>query len=305
MEFDIVIVGAGPAGLAAAIRLKQLNADLSVVVVEKGSEVGAHILSGAVIDPVALDELLPDWREDADSPLKTPVTGRPLLLDDGGRRDPAAQFLMPPLMNNHGIYRLARQCLPLAGAAGRSAGRRDLSGLCRDRGALRRHGAVAASRPATWASPGTAVTRTLHPRHGTARQVHAVRRGCARLAVQAADRAIRARMRQRAAEIRHRDQGSCGKSIPRSIEPGLIQHTFGWPLDNRTGGGSFLYHLDDNQVAVGFVVHLNYEDPYLSPFDEFQRFKTHPRSHRFEGGKRLAYGARAITEGGYQSVPQA
>ena len=165
MEFDVVIVGAGPSGLSAAIRLKQLNADLSIVVVEKGSEVGAHILSGAVIDPVSLDKLIPDWRQDADCPLKTAGQGRPILLDDRKQRDPAAEFCdaaadeQPSL-----LHRLARECLPLAGAESRSARRRNLSGLCRRPKCFTTTRArCAASRPATWASPGTARTRIPSP----------------------------------------------------------------------------------------------------------------------------------------------
>ena len=144
----------------------------------------------------------------------------------------------------------------------------------------------------------------FHARHGVAREIHAVRRGRARQPLQTPDRAIRTRARPRAAEIRHRPQGAVAGRAGKH-QPGLVQHTFGWPLDNATGGGSFLYHFDDNRVSVGFVLHLNYTNPYLSPFEEFQRFKTHPLVRdTFAGGKRLAYGARALTEGGYQSVPK-
>ena len=210
MEFDVVIVGAGPAGLAAAIRLKQLNPELSVVVVEKGSEVGAHILSGAVIDPIGLDRLLPDWRSE-DTPIKTPVTDDRFywLGPAGGLRLP--NFLMPPLMSNHGnFHRLARQCLPLARHQGGGARRRDLSGLRRRRSALwRRTARSSASPPATWASAKNGEHKDpLHARHGAARQIHAVRRRRARLALQAADRPVRARQGPRAAEIRHRAQGA-------------------------------------------------------------------------------------------------
>ncbi len=212
MEFDVVIVGAGPSGLAAAIRLKQLNADLSIVVVEKGSEVGAHILSGAVIDPVSLDKLLPDWREDADCSAEDPGQGRPLLLDDGGRRDPAAQFHDAAFDEQPSLlYRLARQCLPLAGAESRSARRRDLSGLCRGRGALRRQRRGARHRDRRHGHrQGRQPQGLLHPRHGTSRQVHAVRRGRPRQPVETADREILARCQERAAEIRHRAEGSLG-----------------------------------------------------------------------------------------------
>src|SRR5438477_451515 len=198
MEFDVVIVGAGPSGLSAAIRLKQLNADLNIVVVEKGSEVGAHILSGAVIDPVSLDKLLPDWREDADCPLKTEVKDDRFYWMTGGAAIRLPSFAMPPLMNNHHCY---------IGSLGN---------VCR------------------WLAPKA-------------------------------------------------------EALGVEIYPGFA-------------AAEVLY---DDKVAVGFVVHLNYDDPYLSPFDEFQRFKTHPAIRTlFEGGKRLGYGARAITEGGYQSVPR-
>src|SRR5947209_5792108 len=233
MEFDVVIVGAGPAGLTAAIRLKQLNPDLGIVVVEKGSEVGAHILSGAVIDPVSLDKLLPGWREDGDCPLKTQVKDDRFYWMTAGTAIRLPNIMMPPLMSNHHCY---------IGSLG-SLSKQLIAKFALD-------------------------TNSEPPKFGIGLK-----------------------------EVWQID--------PAKHRKGLIQHSFGWPLNNSTGGGSFLYHYDDNLVAVGFVVHLNYDDPYLSPFDEFQRFKTHPSIRNlFEGGKRLGYGARAITEGGYQSVPR-
>ena len=229
MEFDVVIVGAGPSGLAAAIRLKQLNADLTIVVVEKGSEVGAHILSGAVIDPVALDKLIPDWREDADCPLKTQVKDRQVLLDDRGQRDSAAELHDAAADEQSSLlYRLARQCLPLAGAQGRGARGRDLSGLCRGRSALRRARArCAASPPATWASPRTARTKPpIRAAWNCCGKYTLFAEGRARQPDQAADREIRARRQQRAAEIRHRPEGSlAGRSgqAPEGPDPAFVR----------------------------------------------------------------------------------
>ena len=228
MEFDVVIVGAGPSGLAAAIRLKQLNADLSIVVVEKGSEVGAHILSGAVIDPVSLDKLVPDWREDADCPLKTQVKDDHFYWMTAGSAIRLPNYLMPPLMNNHHCYigSLGNVCRWLA-REGRSARRRDLSGLCRDRSALRRQGRGARHRHRRHGHrQGRLAQGFLHARHGTARQIHAVRRRRARQPDQAADREILARRQQRAAEIRHRPQGSLADrsgQAPEGPDPAFVR----------------------------------------------------------------------------------
>src|SRR5216683_52441 len=252
MEFDVVIVGAGPSGLAAAIRLKQLNADLTVVVVEKGSEVGAHILSGAVIDPVSLGnvcrwlarkaealgvEIYPGFAAtevlyDEKGAVRGIATGDMGVAKDGSHKSSYTR----------GMELVGKYTLFAEGARG-SLTKQLIAKFSLDAG----------SEP---------------PKFGIGLK-----------------------------EVWQVDAAKHQK--------GLIQHSFGWPLNNSTGGGSFLYHYDDNLVAVGFVVHLNYDDPYLSPFDEFQRFKTHPSIRTvFEGGKRLAYGARAITEGGYQSVPR-
>ncbi len=306
MEFDVVIVGAGPAGLGAAIRLKQINPDLSVVVVEKGSEVGAHILSGAVIDPVALDRLLPEWRGDEACPLKTQVKRDRFywMTANGAIRLP--NMLMPPLMNNHGCYigslgDLCRWLAPQAEALGVEI------------------------------YPGFAATEVIYGEGGEVRGIATGDMGVARdgspkasftrgmellgkytLFAEGARGSLSKQLIARFQLDKASDPPKFGIGLkevwqidPEKHRPGLIQHSFGWPLDNATGGGSFLYHYGDTLVAVGFVVHLNYSDPYLSPFDEFQRFKTHPEIRDlFEGGKRLAYGARAITEGGYQSVPR-
>jgi electron-transferring-flavoprotein dehydrogenase len=306
MEFDVVIVGAGPSGLAAAIRLKQLNADLTIVVVEKGSEVGAHILSGAVIDPVWLDKLVPDWREDADCPLKTQVKVDKFYWMTAGSAIPLPAFAIPPLMDNHHCYigSLGNVCRWLA----------------------RKAEALGVE-----IYPGFAATEVLYDDKGAVRGIATGDMGVARDGSHKSSYTRGMELLGKYTLLAEGARGSLSKqliakfSLDAGSEPakfgiglkevwqidparhrkGLIQHSFGWPLNNSTGGGSFLYHYDDNLVAIGFVVHLNYDDPYLSPFDEFQRFKTHPAIRPlFEGGKRLAYGARAITEGGYQSVPR-
>jgi electron-transferring-flavoprotein dehydrogenase len=306
MEFDVVIVGAGPSGLAAAIRLKQLNPDLGIVVVEKGSEVGAHILSGAVIDPVALDKLIPDWREDADCPLKTQVKTDKFYWMTAGSAIPLPSIMMPPLMYNHHCYigSLGNVCRWLA----------------------RKAEALGVE-----IYPGFAAVEVLYDEKGAVRGIATGDMGVARDGSHKSSYTRGMELLGKYTLFAEGARGSLTKELiakfsldtdseppkfgiglkevwqidPARHQKGLIQHSFGWPLNNSTGGGSFLYHYDDNLVAVGFVVHLNYDDPYLSPFDEFQRFKTHPKVRTlFEGGKRLAYGARAITEGGYQSVPR-
>ena len=309
MEFDVVIVGAGPAGLSAAIRLKQLAAetgeDLSVVVLEKGSEVGAHILSGAVIDPVGLDTLLPGWREE-DTPIRTPVTeDRFLFLGPSGSiRLP--NFAMPPLMNNHGNYivSLGNVCRWLATKA-EELGVEIYPGFAAAEVLYGDNGEVIGV-----ATGDMGVGRDGHHKDGYMRGMALL--GKYVLIAEGA-RGSLARMLISKFDL---DNGceppkfgiglkELWEVAPDKHKPGLVQHSFGWPLDSKTGGGSFLYHLEDNQVAVGFVVHLNYENPWLSPFEEFQRFKHHPAiADTFEGGKRLSYGARAITEGGFQSIPK-
>lgn len=306
MDYDVVIVGAGPAGLAAAIRLKQLDESVSVVVVEKGAEVGAHILSGAVIDPKGLDVLVPDWREDPDRPLTTEVSEDVFyfLTEPNGIRLP--NLGMPSLMNNHGNF---------VGSLG----------------LVTKFLAARAEALGVEIYPGFAAAELLFNEDGSVAGVATGDMGIAK------DGSVSERF-TRGMELRGRytllgegARGSLSKIAirqfgldegrepqkygiglkeiwqvkPEKFHKGRVQHSFGWPLDNTTGGGSFLYHFDDHLVAVGFVVHLNYSNPTLSPFDEFQRFKTHPLIRDvFEGGKRLSYGSRAITEGGYQSVPK-
>jgi electron-transferring-flavoprotein dehydrogenase len=306
MEFDVVIVGAGPSGLSAAIRLKQINPELSIVVVEKGSEVGAHILSGAVIDPVSLDKLIPDWRDDADCPLKTQVKDDRFYWMTAGGAIRLPNFAMPPLMNNHHCY---------IGSLGN---------VCRWLGPK-------AEALGVEIYPGFAAAEVLYDDKGAVRGIATGDMGIAKDGTHKDSYTRGMELLGKYTLFAEGARGSLSKQLiakyqldarseppkfgiglkevwqidPAKHQKGLIQHSFGWPLNNSTGGGSFLYHYDDNRVAVGFVVHLNYDDPYLSPFDEFQRFKTHPSIRGvFEGGKRLAYGARAITEGGYQSVPR-
>lgn len=306
MEFDVVIVGAGPAGLAAAIRLKQLNADLSVVILEKGSEVGAHILSGAVIDPIALDRLIPAWREDPASPLKTPVTDDQFLFLGPAGSCRLPNFAMPPLMSNHGNYivSLGNVCRWLAEQA-EALGVEIYPGfaaaeiLYHDDGSVKgvATGDMGLGRDGM---PGPNFTRGMEL-YGTYTLIGEGVRG-----------SLAKELIAQFALDEGKEPPKFGIGIkelwqvdPSKHKPGLVQHSFGWPLGNQAGGGSFLYHLEDNQVAVGFVVHLNYKNPYLSPFQEFQRFKHHPAiAETFEGGKRISYGARAITEGGWQSVPK-
>jgi len=306
MEFDVVIVGAGPAGLSAAIRLKQKNPDLSVVVVEKGSEVGAHILSGAVIDPIGLDRLLPDWRSDADAPIKTEVTDDHFLMlgPAGGIRLP--NFLMPKLMSNHGNYivSLGNVCRWLATRA-EALGVEIYPGFAAAEVLYGEKGEVVGI-----ATGDMGISKQNEVKDSFTRGMEL--RAKYTLFAEGARGSLTKTLIKKFRLDEGRDPAKFGIGIkelwqvsPDKHRLGLVQHSFGWPLDGTTGGGSFLYHLEDNLVAVGFVVHLNYQNPTLSPFDEFQRFKTHPMIREtFEGGKRLSYGARAITEGGWQSVPK-
>lgn len=310
MEFDVVIVGAGPAGLAAAIHLKQLAAEasteISVIIVEKGSEVGAHILSGAVIDPCGLDALLPDWRVDSERPLRTEVTKDQFLFLTSGKAFRLPNVIMPKLMDNHGNFvgSLANVTRFLATKA-EALGVEIYPGFAATEVLYGDQGEVAGI-----ATGDMGIDRTGEPRSDLTRGIEL--RAKYTLFAEGARGSLSKQLIDRFDLSAGREPQKFGIGLKEiwqvrdeHFEPGLVQHSFGWPLDNRTGGGSFLYHFDDHFVAVGFVVHLNYENPTLSPFDEFQKFKTHPAIRAtFDGGRRLSYGARALTEGGWQSVPK-
>jgi electron-transferring-flavoprotein dehydrogenase len=309
MDFDVVIVGAGPAGLAASIRLKQralaAGRELSVVVLEKGSEVGAHILSGAVVDPVGLATLIPDWQAKG-APLATPVTeDRFYYLGPAGAiRIP--NFLLPPLMHNHGNYiaSLGNLCRWLAEQAS-ALGVEVYPGFAAAEVLYDDGGAVAGV-----ATGDMGVGRDGRPTDRFTRGMEL--RGKYTIIAEGARGSLAQALIARFDLAAGRQPQKFGIGLKELWEvsreahrPGLVQHTLGWPLADRTGGGSFLYHYGDNLVAAGFVVHLNYDNPYLSPYEEFQRWKTHPSVRTvLQGGRRIAYGARAVTEGGWQSIPE-
>ena len=306
MDFDVVIVGAGPAGLSAAIRLKQLAPDLSVVIIEKGSEVGAHILSGAVIDPVGLDTLIPDWREKG-CPLTTEVKeDRFLFLGPAGDMV-LPNFMMPPLMNNHGNYiGSLGSVVRWLGEQAAELGVEIYPGFAATEVLFDDKGAVTGV-----ATGDMGISREGEMKDGMFTRGMELR-GKYTLFAEGARGSLSKQVIKRFGLDKGREPQKYGIGIkelwevkPEHHKPGLVQHSFGWPLDSKTGGGSFLYHYGKNLVSVGFVVHLNYENPYLSPYDEFQRFKTHDAIRGvFEGGRRIAYGARALTEGGWQSIPK-
>ena len=309
MDYDVVIVGAGPAGLAAAIRLKQLavaaSTEISVVLVEKGAEVGAHILSGAVVDPIGIDKLLPEWRTE-DTPIKTPVTDDRFyyLGPSGAMRLP--NFIMPPLLSNHGnfIVSLGNVCRWL-GQKAEALGVEIYPGFAASELLYGDKGEVTGI-----ATGDMGIAKDKAVKSGFTRGMEL--RGKYVLFAEGARGSLTKQLVARYKLDAGRDPQKYGIGLkelwqvaPEKHKPGLVQHSFGWPLDNRTGGGSFLYHMEDQLVSIGFVVHLNYRNPTLSPFDEFQRFKTHPMMcGLFEGARRIGYGARAITEGGWQSVPK-
>ncbi len=305
MEYDVVIVGGGPAGLAAAIKIKQLNADTSVVVLEKGGELGAHILSGAVMDPKAITELIPNWKE-LGAPLNTEVTEDRVLFLTESKAYKTPNFMLPKCFENHGNYVISLgNVVRWLGQQAEALGVEIFPGFTGAEILYNDDGSVKGV-----ATGNMGVKRDGEP--GPDFQLGMELHGKYTLFAEGARGHLGKQLMAKYDLNKGKDPQSYGIGIkelweidPSKHKPGLVIHTTGWPLDSKTYGGSFLYHMENNQVMVGYVVGLDYENPYLSPYEEFQRYKTHPEIRTFfEGAKRISYGARAITAGGLQSLPK-